>query len=244
MEYYNHRGELVTYNEEKCLDSFESRTAELFFYEDFILKRYHGNTDDANRIIYEVFEKLNSIDNRHLLKINELLNRKDRYRSTITMEDFFKRFRIDAYTMPIIKEDKINLLEVNVEYIYEMLEELQALFAIISSLNIEIDDLDSSNVFLQENNIIIFDWDNYRISKKDKDSLLKLNYSWLTILFSLLFYYTYYQNKIKYDYIKIARGLFENLSVESAIYENKSLAYQLKNTLKGCKTVNEYLHKK
>ncbi|MCH5166284.1 MAG: hypothetical protein J1F35_00190 [Erysipelotrichales bacterium] len=235
MQYYNHEGKIVSYNEEKSTKKIEARTAEIHFFNGYILKKYYGYTDPVNRIVLDVFEILDRIDDRHLLKVTELLIRKDRYKEEASLRYNFTNYRIDAYTMPIIRDDKVDLFDISIEYILEMIEELQNLFKVLSTYHIEVQDLTDENVILQKNNIVLIDWDRYRISKRDEHDILINNIDELVTLFYDLLYYKCRNNR---ECEKIGKLLSININ------NSKSLSLRFKDELKGYKTINEYLHKK
>ncbi|MCH5166285.1 MAG: hypothetical protein J1F35_00195 [Erysipelotrichales bacterium] len=234
MEYYNHEGKLVSYNQSESKESMNGGCSTLYVFDNYIYKRYLIFVPKENRVNFDIFNVLNKIDNRHLLKIKELLIEKEKYDINKTSKENFSKTPPDAYIMPILKRDNSNIFDRKVEFILEMLSEIEELIEIITNEHILLQDIKLSNVIVEENNIVLIDWDKYKFVSYELSRILSANQYQVIILFIALLTH----NCESFAQKRIIMGLFDNISVGK-----ESLAPQLKRSLNGCQTVREYIYK-
>ena len=239
MEYYNHEGMLVEYNHHGKKKTFQGCCGKVYAFDDYIFKKYFYSTEDKYRIHYEIFQILNSLCDRHLMEINELLIKKRKYNLKISVEDNFKNRSIDAYIAQYYKSDNSNILERNINFILEMLNEFETLIETISLEQILLVDIQPKNVIVQENNMVIIDWDQFFKVSYEYEKLINTNLYYIVYLFQWLLRKSCKNYKDK----QIVDKLFNFLPRMGNFFEEKSPAKTLSNRLNGYKTINEYICK-
>ena len=242
MLYYNHEGKLVEYNPLERKSTIVGGCSNLYVFNNYIFKKYYTFVLGENRVKIDVFNALNAIDNRHLLKIYELLIEKEKYENNCDeSKDIYENFLnmdVDAYTMPILIKDNTSVLDRKVEFILEMLSEMEELIKTISEGKILLQDIKPSNVLIEENNMILIDWDKYKLVPYELGTILNMNEWQILGLFASIFIEACNTYKEKEQMI----NLFDSISSREEVLKEKSLAMQLRERLNGYKSVREYMN--
>ncbi len=181
MEYYNHLGEAVEYNQLARKSSQHGDCASVYFIDDYALKVYYTYTQLENRITKEIYDVVNNIDNRHLAKIWELLIERIHFDHAKTVDENFTNKRIDAYRMPKIAKSNTNFLDLDMNFILDMISELDSLARELSHDGIMIEDTKVDNMIVTDDNIVLIDWDMYRLTDKAYEEVLAMNRQQLII---------------------------------------------------------------
>ena len=232
MKYYNHNGKLVDYDTSNSKKELSGNTATAHFFDDYVFKKYSEEIK-VFRINFQIFNFMRYIKNRHLAEIYELLICADKYDSNMNSQTNFSLKLIDGYTMPIYNPDDINVLDKDLEYIFEMIYEFDQLIKLLTYMKILIDDVRPDNSIIQENNIILLDWDTFRICYNiDFETLLKANQDRInTFLLDLFFSFSTERED---------EALF---NLKGNIRFDKSLLSQeITKDLKKYRTMREYLN--
>ena len=239
MEYYNHEGKLVTYDILSRKKTLNGECSNVYVFDDYVVKQYYKYTHDRNRVHYETYEIVNNLNNNHLLKIQELLIEREKYDTLKSAEDNFKETIIDAYIAPFYKSDKSSILDKNTDFILEMLNELKDLAIKLASKKVALDDVKPENLIIQENNMIIIDWDKFNVVDDEVDLITSYNIYFILYLFEWL---CVGACKNKHEK-SIMRSLFDFIPKLKDVYKEDSEII-LSERLNGCKTLRYYLYKK
>ena len=170
MKYYDVHGNCkeIKENELRFLDN--GQTANVYHYNDELLKRYFIYAKPELRITDDLFSLLTSIDSSNLVKLHKLY--KDEKNETM------------AYTMDYIEPTTIDFLDYKPSVLLEYLREVERLVDKLTEENVRVMDLKNTNVVTTESGIVIIDPDKYRIvdykpTTANKDQILYLWYSLL-----------------------------------------------------------------
>ena len=233
MQYYNHHGQLVEYDSGKSNKQLSGCTATAYFFDDYVFKEYFDCVK-AYRIKYKMFNLMNSIKDRHIARIDELLMYTDKYNSNMNSETNFSLNNADAYVMPVYYSDGSNILDKYMEYNFQMISELDQLIQLLTQMQILIADVKTDNAIIQENNIVLIDWDLFSICDNFSfETLLEYNRKRLNTFFFDLFS----------DSSPISRDTDIIINLENSVEIKQSLLSQEQiKGLKKYKTMREYLN--
>lgn len=164
---------------------------------------------------------------------------KDNYDESKTVEDNFKTKSIDAYKTKFHAKIEENILDKEIEFLLEMINEIRALVFVLSYEHILLDDIKPDNTIIEDNNILLIDWDKWYQASLEVDYIITLNMFEINQLFRRL-----YRNACENSY---ERNAIDNLFDFSGVIENKpntlNPALTLRNKIEGCKTVRDYIYK-
>lgn len=232
MQYYNHNGKLVEYDTSNSKKELSGSTATAYFFDDYVFKKYSDEIK-VYRINFQIFNVMRYIKNRHLAEIYELLICRDNYDSNMNSQTNFLLKLIDGYTMPIYNPDDINVLDKDLEYIFEMIYEFDQLIKLLTYMKILIGDVRPDNSIIQENNIILIDWDIFRVCHNiDFETLLRANQDRINTFFLDLFFTS--STECEESALFNLKG---NIS-----YDKSLLSQEIIKDLKKYRTMREYLH--
>lgn len=224
MPYYNKNGEELKLDSMIFLNN--GCCADVFYDKSIIFKRYYAQTEAVNRIDEGVFELLKDIHNSHLIKLIDMY-------SDFDLDEFHQYsrgkidFRIDGYTARYYKENNINILMENKDYLLDNINELELLFQLLSENYIYTDDLKRENTILGKNEIVIIDPDYFSINMDFSKSFISLwnKIKLLELLRNIM--KGFIDNKSK-DHVRLINDLFDiplNYNTSLASDVSKKLSY-------------------
>ena len=125
-------------------------TANIFVYEDNIVKLYKGYCEEYLKIKKNIFLSLKTINSESFVSLGEMIFRRGN-----------ASIRPDGYTMKRVEGENIDLIECSTEYILSMIERLDNLSKEITNRKIKINDSNPHNIIFTDNNVTIIDPDEY-----------------------------------------------------------------------------------
>lgn len=239
MRFYDHEGNLRTYT----LDGNYYKTGStsyIFKIGDLVLKEYRVPLGDIFNLEYEVFELLKSILSVNLLKLHDALYDVDMVinQGVDDIREYLKFCHLSAYTYDFIPKDKVNILDMPIDYILTNFEGLDKLFDIFNEAKLVLGDVKPSNVVINRDNIVLIDPDcfsfyNEENSYIDKDVLKTQNRLLLLKLMRALVNgkNLFYRSKVK--------TLFPN-----SLVNEKHMVDGVAKRLEKVNTLGEYLNKR
>lgn len=174
MAYYNRDGEKLELKGKRKAYIGRGSCAELFQYQDFILKKYFEYISQYLRLQPKMFDVLKDIDNNHFVKIYDIFVKMTPKEFEIYKYDHFG-FVVDAYTEKYYEYDDTNILTESIDYLLENAYELEKLFDIFTDNSIQTEDIKKENAIINKNAIIITDPDCFLKSSLKKHLIKKQN---------------------------------------------------------------------
>ena len=203
----------INLDEIERINKYMVTNSYIYKYRDMIIKKYWYCTEYA--IGDNMFNKLCSIDNKHLIKLYELYTILSDYEY-----DYYKQrnlFSKDGYTAKYYKKDSINPVLESSNYLIENIEGIKELIEILSSYKIIMKDTKIGNSIIQNSGIVLIDPDYYEFSNLDIESIRKNNYKELLCLIKTIF--EHYSKKGK----KYFSDLENNDPIDSINYIENNL---------------------
>lgn len=150
LKFYSHKGQIRYYNfnELKCFDY--GNTANIYKIEENIFKKYYTYTSDKYRLDKETFDILNYIKSKNMTEIYELLYADE------NLEE------VGGYISKYYERNLINILNQDIDYILDNMNDIEKLFDELSKHMIRVDDVKYKNTILTKDKIILIDPDSYK----------------------------------------------------------------------------------
>lgn len=203
---YNLNQEPIEFNDYKYFDY--GMRANVYKKENIVLKIYKSDCLYKYYIKKDLFNKLKELNDKNIVK---LYNYYYFLNSSIN-----KILPIDAYTMNYIKNDNINLLTINKEYLLNTIDSLENTCYNLSKNKIEIHDAHHSNIIFNNNGASIIDVDSFLLDKLRSTKKILLHNK------KELLYYI--KSKLKNEYYNLSE-------VENFYKLEKYLSFNLKNNI-------------
>ena len=175
LKFYSHKGQIRYYNfnELKCFDY--GNTANIYKIEENIFKKYYTYTSDKYRLDKETFDILNYIKSKNMTEIYELLYADE------NLEE------VGGYISKYYERNLINILNQDIDYILDNMNDIEKLFDELSKHMIRVDDVKYKNTILTKDKIILIDPDSYKKVIYSEESLKKINRKALLDLFKSIY---------------------------------------------------------
>jgi len=146
---YDELGNCFNYNEKQF--AYESRTADIYQINSELLLKIIFSQFSLDLMNPEIFNIIQMLRNKNFCKIDKLLY------------DYERQFK--AYTMKYYDSDIEDILDIPIEYTLESFNSIQQMGKKLTERNIYMRDLFFNNVILNQNGIIVIDFDNYEYSE-------------------------------------------------------------------------------
>lgn len=230
MEYYNTKGELVTFRKEKY--KTEGKSAEIYqIKKDFYLKKYKKETSRTARMDYDVFRILKKLNHPFTNQVLELLHETGHVYNKEKLILYPDSFQTDAYTYLYLKDRNIDIVKKSVDYFLYNVEKLEELMDIFTEYYLVASDLRRKNAVYNGDKIVLLDLDCCKIQpNRKKEEIQSLNKTELrNLLESLLLW----SKSTSYEYQE---------AINKLILGNKeNVTNELKRRLINCRTPFDYI---
>ncbi len=175
LKFYSHKGKIRYYNfnELKCFDY--GNTANIYKIGENIFKKYYAYTSDKYRLDKDTFDILNYIKSKNMTEIYELLYDDE------NLEE------VGGYISKYYERNLINILNQDIDYILDNMNDIEKLFDELSKYLIRVDDVKYKNTILTKDKIILIDPDSYKKVIYSEESLKKINKKALLDLFESIY---------------------------------------------------------
>ncbi len=201
--------------------------AEIYSDDEQIFKKYFPLTPRTYRLKENVFDILKDINNPHFIELYEIYNRSnqiDLYKSIRDEHEFI----VSAYTAKYYKDNSVNALLEDKNYLLENFCELEKLFEELTKNNICTNDVKRDNSILGKNGIVIIDPDLFYIVDSSDAFLRQMNKKNLFKLYNSIIINSleddiYYQKNAN-----IIRALLESIKIT----EKTDVTHEISKTLK------------
>ncbi len=197
--------------------------AKIYYNKRIILKKYYSETPINLRIKEDIFNILKDINNRNFIELYDIYST---YKENLNHQSI-----TSAYTAKYYKDNSINPILENKNYLLENFNNLEKLFDIFTNNMICTSDIKRDNSILEKNNIIIIDPDLFYIINSTKTFLRKTNKIKLLYLFNSIII-----NSIDddLDYPRKIR-ILHNLLSDIIITDKTNITYELSKKLQYIK---------
>jgi len=161
MKYYDCSGNVIKV---KLLNKVGSgHCGEVYFCNDeWVIKQYFDKCVSDFRLSKEVYEATKIIDSDYIATIGELLYKKPNSKM------------VDAYTCKYIKPSDINILETDINYMFDNMSALSHVFSAFTELGIQVKDVKCDNTILQDDKIVLIDIDLFQKYTNSNKKLLEI----------------------------------------------------------------------
>lgn len=187
MEYYNTKGEPVSIevetlkNHGTCGNIYQIKR-------DIYLKEYKESTSLKGRLDYQMFQFLKEINSPFTNTVFDLYYEKRKFGDANQIIAKPVCFQTDAYLFQFLKERKIDILKMPIDYLIYNVEELEKLMILFAENKVKANDLKRDNTVFSGSKIVLIDLDNCKIKEKeDPELLLEWNKRKLSCLLLNLF---------------------------------------------------------
>lgn len=225
VDYYNRKFDIL--KPEKMEYINKGLCAEIYSNGEKILKKYYSLTPLTCRLKAEVFDILKDINNPHFIELYDIYHRGneiDLYRSIFGDHEFI----VSAYTAKYYKDDSINILLEDKNYLLENFYELENLFEEFTKNMICTNDIKRGNSILGKNGIVIIDPDLFYIVTSAEDFLRKTNKKNLLYLYQSMIMNSFEDDKNYQKNMSILMHLLEDIKVT----EKTDITHEVSKTLK------------
>lgn len=128
--------------------------ANIYKYNNVVIKKYHKDTSEYIRLDLEMFEKLKSIKSKALIHLIDCSYSK-------ALEHPKRDYRIESFSYDYIKRAKFKSIDVSTEYTLNSLYKLRNLVAQLSELGIGLYDCFYGNTIVTDSNMVLIDPDQF-----------------------------------------------------------------------------------
>lgn len=225
VDYYNRH--LERFNLEQMEYINKGLCAEIYSDDEQIFKKYFPLTPLTCRLKADVFDILKDINNPHFMKIYEIYNRCnqiDLYKSICDDHEFI----VSAYTAKYYKDNSVNALLEDKNYLLENFYELEKLFEELTKNNICTNDVKKDNSILGKNGIVIIDPDLFYIVESSDAFLRQMNKKNLFELYNSILVNSLEDNIYYQKNANIIRALLENIKITG----KTDVTHEISKTLK------------
>ena len=153
--YYSKDNEIIDSKNFKHF--YYSRVSNIYVNDDVVFKAYHSNTPYIYHMRRKMFKKFKKYNIPNVVKLI------DYYHSFSSR--IGKMLPMDAYTMNYIKEDKVNLIDMDRLYLNDIIKQCEETLRELSNKHILIKDMHEDNILFTENGINLIDLDQYTENK-------------------------------------------------------------------------------
>jgi len=182
---------------------------EVYQYEsELVLKKYRDLCHKRLRLKKDVYDIVKDINSPHIVEINELLFKKKREDSIFSVLGL-ENVAVDAYTCKYIKADAIDILNTPTEYLIHNMNELSKLFTELSRHGVRVEDLKASNTIIQEDKIVLIDFDLFHKVLMTNKRLDRLNQLDLLLLFKEIISDCVWEYEYEFDLIDSIDEVFK-----------------------------------
>lgn len=155
MALYSNTNEMVDTRDFTYFD--KGNCAKVYSNGDILLKVYNYDCDHRFFLSKNMFKILKKLNLPSMVKLHD-------YYFYFT-DNFYKFLSLDAYTMDLVKGDKISLLDYDRKHLIETLKHLEATLRILSDNHVVLWDVNPRNIIIGSDGITIVDPDQFYISK-------------------------------------------------------------------------------
>lgn len=231
MEYYNTKGEFVSV--EVGISKHHGTCGHLYELEqDIYLKKYYDYISLKGRLDYKTFQFLRELHHPFTNTVLDLYYENWKVSDRNKLIDNPNSFQTDAYLFEFLKEKKIDILKMPIDYLLYNLEELEKLMVLFAENKVKADDLKRDNAVFTGNKIVLIDLDNCKIKEnEDTNFLIEWNKRKLSFLFLDLFRRS---ESVSYKNYEKVPQLFE-------VEDGKNLTEMVVRKLKKYKRPLDYL---
>ena len=225
VDYYNRHFDRFNLKNMKYIN--KGLCAEIYSDDEQIFKKYFPLTPRTYRLKENVFDILKDINNPHFIELYEIYNRSnqiDLYKSICDEHEFI----VSAYTAKYYKDNSVNALLEDKNYLLENFCELEKLFEELTKNNICTNDVKRDNSILGKNGIVIIDPDLFYLVESSDAFLRQINKKNLFKLYNSIIINSleddiYYQKNAN-----IIRALLESIKIT----EKTDVTNEISKTLK------------
>ena len=225
VDYYNRHFDRFNLKNMKYIN--KGLCAEIYSDDEQIFKKYFPLTPRTYRLKENVFDILKDINNPHFIELYEIYNRSnqiDSYKSICDEHEFI----VSAYTAKYYKDNSVNALLEDKNYLLENFCELEKLFEELTKNNICTNDVKRDNSILGKNGIVIIDPDLFYLVESSDAFLRQINKKNLFNLYNSIIINSleddiYYQKNAN-----IIRALLESIKIT----EKTDVTHEISKTLK------------
>lgn len=222
MILYNEKKKSLIVDESKFFDCGGCSRI-VHFNDEKCLKVYYDETPPACRIKPDIYYDLKILHDDYLVEIYQLFYDENLYQVT-------------GYLMKYYKEERLKILNMEVEYTLYIMDKLMQLFDKISSKNIIVDDLKRESIIYNNEKIILVDPDMFFRSDLSVISCKISNYEQLITLFKNIYRFEIVQF-LELDYRVNPYGILDNIF---CIEPNEQMVKSLSKKLAKYKYPRDY----
>ena len=228
MKYYTRDGQNIDIDTNKLQFINSGSCADIYKKDDIIFKKYKKFKKHYNsgKIIESIFDFLKTIDSQNLIKLYELYTDK-----LFNINDLFE---IEAYTAMYYKEEYINILTEQKDYLLENINRISILLHILANNRILATDIKKENTILTSNNIILIDPDLYSKTKYPLEKInLEHNIKLRDLIMDFIISTIISNTPNNFDLSGVYKTI--NKLFDFEIKENTDIAYELSKKLTSVK---------